>query len=405
MDALTQDMQSIHLGNEPLPQEPAAQLLFNPLPDSGISSDALKNIPRYLFRIVSPRSDGETDAEWMRSDAAARNTVSSRADIFTDLNPQNRSVIACTLNRHLRWWVKDEFDDNFVSWTSSLLFALQYIYYRHQSKKDRSSLDDIRLYTFLCDLDLINAFCGDISGPSDKDLKNLKQLRTGGTWYFGEYLSQGSLRIADRHQCIRATSLFQDGLLYRLQLLFPNIHTPVDGEPGWAKEVIRFREKIWPPAVIMPSSLPIEEIRNRLTAVGEIMRLFDPGWRFPLAVYFASLIEPAAEDLGAVAIGDFFRSEDIQAEIEHVTFSEFRIIAPDTMPELTRAKEIVHRIYMDFLASRVGEFVTEAKMLVRHLYPQHMAELENAFPITGPERTIFTRRVGNLLSRLGQLLC
>ncbi|KAL4745489.1 hypothetical protein BDW72DRAFT_53469 [Aspergillus terricola var. indicus] len=406
MDALTQVLESTHLDNSP--SQHSEQLLFNPSPDSNLARHALDNIPRYLFRIVSPKSDGQTDAEWVRSEAATLKTYSSRKDIFANLNPQSRKVVACTLNRHLRWWPKDDLHDNFVSWTSSLLFALQFIYYRHQSTRDGSALHDIRLYvvdttsfprgTFLRDLDLIDAFCGfDVSESPGKNLRDFRRLRNGDTWYFGEYLSQGSLRIAGKHQCISAAALFQDGLLYRLQPLFPDIHISADDGPRWAKEVVRFREQF------MSASLSGDEVRNRFAALSDIMRLFDRNWKFPLAVHFASLIGPRAEDEGAVALGDFFRSEDIQAEIERVTLSEFHFIAPDTMPELTRAREIVHDVYMDFLARRAEEFARQAEMLVRHLRTEHVAELENAFPVAGSKQIMYTLLAKTLLSQFGQL--
>ena len=74
--------------------------------------------------------------------------------------------MAGTLNRHLCWWGKPTDPDNLVSWTSSLLFAFQYIFYRHNHSRDRSSLDGIDLCIvdtatfpdggFLPDMDLIH---------------------------------------------------------------------------------------------------------------------------------------------------------------------------------------------------------------------------------------------------------
>lgn len=68
MDALTQALESTHLDSPP--SQIPEQLLFNPSPDSNLGRHALDNIPRYLFRVVSPESDGRTDAEWVRSEAA-----------------------------------------------------------------------------------------------------------------------------------------------------------------------------------------------------------------------------------------------------------------------------------------------------------------------------------------------
>lgn len=165
MDDLTETMESARL--EDGPREPE-HLLFEPKEDSGLPQEALDRIPRYLFRVASPRSDGITGEKWVRSEAVKRNLPSSREDIFFNLDPSKKKTVAQTLNLHLRWWPKGELEDNFVSWTSSLLFAIQYIYYRHLHDKDRSSLEEIKLYvvdttlfhrgTFLCDLDLIDVF-------------------------------------------------------------------------------------------------------------------------------------------------------------------------------------------------------------------------------------------------------
>ncbi|KAL4928874.1 uncharacterized protein BDV17DRAFT_291201 [Aspergillus undulatus] len=397
-------MRNTGLGDTPIAEEPE-QLLFNPPPDIGLAPDALDNIPRYLFRIVSPRSDGKTDATWVRSEAAEQNKDSSRQDIFESLDSQKKAVIARTLSKHL-WWKKDDVEDNFVSWTSSLLFALQYIYYRHRSWKDRSRLEDIRLYvidttrfprgTFLCDLDLLEVFCEfDVHVNSRQDLNNLRTLRTGGGFYFGEYLSQGSLEIANKHQSIGAVLLFKDNLLHRLQPLFSDIQVPADVKPLWAKEVLDLREKIWPANT--PGQLSMQERSRRLGVVWEIVHLFDRGWRFPLAVYFAALIGPEAGGRGDTFLNTSAR------EMDCLGFSDFHIIAPGTMPELTRAKELVHEVYMYFLAYRASEFVRKAETLIRHLHPRHVSELEGAFPVadTGCNKGILPART--LLERSGDL--
>ncbi|KAH6714588.1 hypothetical protein BKA61DRAFT_605536 [Leptodontidium sp. MPI-SDFR-AT-0119] len=44
---------------------------------------------------------------------------------------------------HPQWWKGHE--DNLVSWTSSLLFALVYIFHLHANSNDRSAFDDIHL--------------------------------------------------------------------------------------------------------------------------------------------------------------------------------------------------------------------------------------------------------------------
>ncbi|KAL4919442.1 hypothetical protein BDW62DRAFT_199754 [Aspergillus aurantiobrunneus] len=246
-----QTLQYTSLDDTAPPQEPE-QLAFNPHEDLGIAPSALDDIPRYLFRVVSPCSDGQTDSAWVRFEAACRNTESSRQEIFQNLESQKKEVVAHTLNKHLRWWPKDDVEDNFVSWASSLLFALMYIYYRHQSSRDGSSLEEIKLYV----IDTV---------------------------------------------------------------LFPR--------------------------------------------------------------------------------GTF----DFYGEIEHIDLSSFPVAAPESMPELTRTKQLVHETYADFLVTRAADFVAEAQLLVRHLHPRHVSALEDAFPVAGPPQNMHTQLLRTLTARFGDL--
>jgi len=301
MENLTEAVKNAHLSPPPGESE---QLLFRPQADSGLAQRALDKIPRYLFRVVSPHSDGTTDETWVRSESAYQNWGSSREDIFLNLNSEKRTTIAQTLNLHLRWWAKDDLKDNFVSWTSSLLFAIQYIYYRHLSPEDGSGLGQIKLYvidttkfpegTFLCDLDLIDTFWESDDHPANKNLENLRYLRNETKYYFGEYLSQGSLKIEGKCEIISAQSLFESDRLGRLQPHFREIHDlPFNnGRPIWVQEVIRLRETIWPS--INPQISSSAEIGDRLEAVKEIVQYLEPSWRFPLAIYFTSLIGPGS---------------------------------------------------------------------------------------------------------------
>ncbi|KGO78348.1 hypothetical protein PITC_059610 [Penicillium italicum] len=314
MESLSETMRNARLGD---PLDDPENLLFRPRIGSGLAPTALDEIPRYLFRVASPCSNGTTNKTYVRSESAYQNHISSTEDIFSDLNDEKRITIAHALNLHLRWWVDDKSKDNFVSWTSSLLFAIQHIYYRHLSPTDNSSLEKIELYvidttlfpkgTFLSDLDLIDTFYEYDDHLPWKNLENFRNLRNNTEHYFGEYLSQGSLKIEGTCEIMSAESLFKDGRLRRLQPQFCEIQDlPFeDGKPVWVKEVIRLRADIW--QATDQRTLSSEEIGDRLEAVKEIVQDLTPSWRFPLAIYFTSLIgiESSIEKRD-VAIDDIF---------------------------------------------------------------------------------------------------
>jgi hypothetical protein len=157
-------------------------LLFNPIGDKLWLREKFDDIPCYLFRVLTPNSESTTDRFWVKSKDAKYSSANSRVDILS--RSHNRQV-ASMLNRHLRWWGKDEDLDNLVSWTSSLLFALQYIFYRHVDSRDGSSLDRIHLCVvdtasfpkgvFLRDMDLIDTYRS--FDPNLLDLEGLRRTK------------------------------------------------------------------------------------------------------------------------------------------------------------------------------------------------------------------------------------
>ncbi|KAJ9365395.1 hypothetical protein C8Q69DRAFT_528711 [Paecilomyces variotii] len=399
MDAniLAERLRNTHLSIRPGEKE---QLLFKPRADAELTRDVLCNIPRYLFRIVSPLSGGETDGIWMRSEAASRNMKSSREDIFFGLNFEKRETIARTINVHLRWRLTDDFEGNFVSWSSSLLYVLQFIYYRHLNRRDRSSLEEIKLYvidteefppgTFIRDLDLINAFYK-FDDHHPRDLRDFRSLRENTGYYFGEYLSQGSLKIEGKYQMISAKSLFDANRLCRLQPEFGDIYSLLaeKKEPKWAKEVRRLRGIVWSAAKSVP--LPSQEMLDRMEAISEIIENFDPGWRFPMAIYFAALIgpEPETEEQGSAPDNVFyacFRSKFAE-EQRYYGSPKFRVIAPNTMPELKRVSEICKY----FQLREALEFAKKAEASLRRLRMKNGSFLQVADSnetLTGARRTL-----------------
>ena len=126
-----------------------------------------------------------------------------------------------------------------ISWTSSLLFALQYAFYRHRGAKYLSELSDIQLMvldtrgfpprTFVKDMEIMKAIASELD-PEDK-LPNFLPVREdrengGKGYYFGEYLSQGDLVLEG--WCAETTVV----MLIRLGLF--ELHPELD-QTQWEK--------------------------------------------------------------------------------------------------------------------------------------------------------------------------
>lgn len=162
------------------------------------------------------------------------------------------------------------------------------------------------------DSDLIDIFC-----EYDEDLKYLQSLRNGPNFYFGEYLSQGPLKIENKCQVIPAEVLFQQDRLRRIQPRFAEMPSNTTRNPGWAKEVIRLRRAIWPGFDL--TLLSSAEMIDRLQPIEEIMNNIAAGWRFPIAIYFAALIDSESSIKEQETATDnvffaFFRSEPFRRE-------------------------------------------------------------------------------------------
>ncbi|KAF2808307.1 uncharacterized protein BDZ99DRAFT_51643 [Mytilinidion resinicola] len=201
------------------------------------------------------------------------------------------------LFRHLRWRGTSSDPDNLVSWTSSLLFALQYMFYRHYSSKDGSSIAAIYLCmvdtaaflkgVFVRDMDLIRIF-----RSFDLDLRNFKGLRTKrhrelkGSYYFGEYLSQGALKIEDKCEIVSAQAVIDHGL-FKIRPEFSEPLSPKD--TPWADKVIALREVLY-----VKESPSITETGIR--AALDIAQLFGGTWRLLLAANLIALLPFRSND-------------------------------------------------------------------------------------------------------------
>lgn len=281
-------------------------LPFHPPENKQSPRKVFHDIPHYLFRVCTPKSAGETDHSWTRSLSARNGGENCGLDIF---HWTDRNQVALMINCHLRWWKNDNGNDsNLVSWTSSLLFALVYIFYLRASERDGSDLDKIHLciidrtkfpdHVFIRDLDLISAYESNDTLSSDrKGLTNLHLMRTKPPNYFGEYLSQGALKIKDKCRIISAQEIIDKGL-YDLEPKFEEFSRwPQESKkPPWAKEVVRFREGFDQQI----EDQPVERFEKKLTAAIDIAQLFGSEWTLPMAASLIALLPHWSQNRGII---------------------------------------------------------------------------------------------------------
>ncbi|KAK0619423.1 hypothetical protein B0T14DRAFT_208177 [Immersiella caudata] len=338
------------------------RLLFCPTGDKHLLLQKFDDIPRYLFRVYSPMSRGTTDNHWAKS-MDARQCGSNRSlDIFA----RSDSGVAGMINRHLRWMQGSQ--DNLVSWTSSLLFAIIYIFYLHASSRDGSAFDDIYLCivdttgfakgVFLRDMDLIRAY-----SKFNEDLQRFEDLRSkqhraySGSYYFGEYLSQGALRIEDNCQIVSAQAMIVTGL-YNLHPEFEEFgRWEMQDKPPWADLVIRLREDFYKPPVEWPEISAVEQ-----EAAINIAQLFGQRWRLPMAANLIAMLPRRIED------GDILQAFKIAfTEHERTACSprNTKIVPYHTLPEVQQYNDVMHGVYKDYCFAQLKDYTAEAESQLR----------------------------------------
>ncbi|KAL3420692.1 hypothetical protein PVAG01_07137 [Phlyctema vagabunda] len=336
-------------------------LLFNPRGDKAWLQEKFDDIPRYLFRVFTPKSCGKTDGSWTKSMDARRVTEKGRVDIFTR---EDNEQVASMLNAHLRWWEGTE--DNLVSWTSSLLFALVYIFHLHANCKDGSAFDDIFICiidttmfpkgVFLRDMDLIQAYIS-----FDAALKNFEGLRSKKGWYFGEYLSQGALKIEGKCQIVSAQAMIDEDL-YDLRRKFEEFSLwERRPKPPWAQPVVDLRNDLY--QVESPKTGKEKSFKEKLQAAINIAHLFGPGWSFPVAINLTALLPLPKED---TAIIQAFRAnrftDDDRANCSPL---KTKVIAYNGLPEVKQLSDIMRSVYTDFCVTKLTSCVEEAEAHLR----------------------------------------
>ena len=180
------------------------------------------------------------------------------------------------LSRHLWWEGKDDEEDNLVSWTSSLLFVLQYAFYRYRHHRTGLNrmficvIDTSKLPkdVFLRDMDLIRAY-----SQFNNRLAEMQRLRCG-PCYFGEFLSQGVLRIKGNCSIVSMQDIIDTGLMQ----LRPEFEGFEKRPATWAKAVVNLRRLDTNGSGV----LPIDE--GHVEIAMQIGDLFGGRWKWPIVL-------------------------------------------------------------------------------------------------------------------------
>ncbi|KAF4497982.1 hypothetical protein FAGAP_5841 [Fusarium agapanthi] len=204
--------------------------------------------PTYLFRLHVPRSKGYTNTLRVVAPGFLRRAASHRDGLLCgqDLLQLPTEKAASRLKDHLLWHCnrRNKSPCNLMSWSSSLLFLLQYALYRHtkdfepepQFPTIKIIMIDTRDFlekTFLHDLDALEWLGEEL----DPELRELYDRRKG-QFYFGEYLTQGRLDIEGK--CVEMTmQQLVDGGLFTV--ICPALNKPNNNWADWAITVCELR--------------------------------------------------------------------------------------------------------------------------------------------------------------------
>ncbi|KAF4884983.1 hypothetical protein CGCFRS4_v012283 [Colletotrichum fructicola] len=297
-------------------------------------SQALEDIPRYLFRVHAPSTAGETTAEHVLSKAATLGKTGATTDIFSMPVREAAEMLNC----HLRNWPRDS--DNLMSWSSSLLFALQYALYRN-IKPNPDNLSDIQVFVldtsglprgaFIPDTALLNVYTGKDS-QREYNLSKIRHLRRSTSYNFGEYLCQGSLSVEDHSTSTR----LQDIICHGLFKLCPEMQEPNE-KPELAKRVCKLRTDCF----AVTTSATRLEVRTALSlAIG----CFGDEWALPMMAALLSFRRRRRNDS---VIIDAFKANFSGKEMLRYDLGALKSFSHERLPEVYQFEKIIQDIHSD----------------------------------------------------------
>jgi len=177
-----------------------------------------------------------------------------------------------------------------MSWTSSLLFALQHGLRRHQTDDDKPEMSQISLLildtrgfptgTFIKDLEIMEVFAPSTDLNQTKNLDDLFQLcKSDRGYYFREYLTQGNMDVRGRCVVTNMQKLIDAGLFKLMPELGDKNRW---GE--WANRVVCLRESF--KAYQETRTATHTEVRKAITIA---MACLGNDWDIPVAIMLLAL--------------------------------------------------------------------------------------------------------------------
>lgn len=165
----------------PIPSNTPHALLFEPNDETrGLERYFLSN-PHFLYRVHTPQTSGQTETKFVASSGAEEG--------HKDILQLDKDAATKMIGRHMSLFYRGT-QDNLMSWTSSLLFAIVYAIWR---KETIANPDQVRI--FILDTSRLppKAFLPLI--PLLEAYKTPLEDKLDHKWHHEEYLSQGKLEI------------------------------------------------------------------------------------------------------------------------------------------------------------------------------------------------------------------
>ncbi|KAL4734946.1 hypothetical protein BDV11DRAFT_197127 [Aspergillus similis] len=324
-------------------EEPSC-LVFNPSAVDRTHTPLFNDnfTPRYLYRLVAPQSAGTTSS----SSVVPPIVEGYSKDIFQFPTPKAANLL---LN-HFLWQRGHEDGCNLMSWTSSLLFALQYALYRH--RRDGDDLRHIHLIildttlfppgTFIQDMEIMRAFQG-----ADHRLQKFVEFRES-EYYFGEYLTQGRLAIQNRCACTSVQKMIDLGL-FGLQ---PALADKTQWQ-WWPKRVLFFREQFESGQCVPTTDGDVE------TAVEMARQCFGGHWTVPGAIMLLAL-RPRKRDDAVILQG--LKARFPVSEIRRAGLHRVKIDAR-RLPEVAQFKELLQSVQRSYALTEYESLVDSVQGL------------------------------------------